>query len=344
MCYAHLPHSHVSRASPPPPRPLQVLPFIYTHLVSASCTLYLVFNAFLKGLEFGPDESPVFALVLPMCNVFLTTLAVFGLLEVGDTILDPFGNDPEDFAIIHLVEWTAVASLEAITVADRGHSVAWRASHAAPAPTSPLTSSTPVSDEPPPAVAAAASGGAGAGLAAAEAAQRAEEIVSLRAEVEALRAAVAGARGGGPLGSVERAGENTSDLSRSAEGLAASEEGPSLNAGVTGSLQGSSRPPRQRPKRAGASKPQRVRQYQEQETLASSLEPGEHPGRGAGRGGGRGGGAMTPAASSEHPVQSPVHEPAEPAEPADPPHSPGSLRAPATIADHGLSDARHLAA
>lgn len=49
---------------------------------------------------------------------------------------------------------------------------------------------------------------------------------------------------------------------------------------------------------------------------------------------------MTPAASSEHPV----HEQAEPAEPADPPHSPGSLRAPATIADHGLSDARHLAA
>ena len=323
-----------------------MLPFIYTHLVSASCTLYLVFNAFLKGLEFGPDESPVFALVLPMCNVFLTTLAVFGLLEVGDTILDPFGNDPEDFAIIHLVEWTAVASLEAITVADRGHSVAWRASHAAPAPTSPLTSSTPVSAEPPPsppAVAAAASGGAGAGLAAAEAAQRAEEIVSLRAEVEALRASVAGARGGEPLGSVERAGENTSDLSHSAEGLAASEEGPSRNAGVTGSLQGSSRPPRQRPKRAGASKPQRVRQHQEQETLASSLELSEHPGRATTKRGGRGGGAMTPAASSEHPVQS-RHEQAEPAEPADPPHSPGSLRAPATIADHGLSDARHLAA
>ena len=37
---------------PVPLPPLQVLPFIYTHLVSASCTLYLMFNAFLKGLAF----------------------------------------------------------------------------------------------------------------------------------------------------------------------------------------------------------------------------------------------------------------------------------------------------
>ena len=71
----------------------QVLPFIYTHLVSASCTLYLMFNAFLKGLAFQPGETITFGFAMPLCNVFLTTLAVFGLLEVGDTILDPFGNE-----------------------------------------------------------------------------------------------------------------------------------------------------------------------------------------------------------------------------------------------------------
>ena len=38
---------------------------------------------------------------------------MFGLLEVGDTILDPFGNDPEDYAVVHFVEHTAFASLEA---------------------------------------------------------------------------------------------------------------------------------------------------------------------------------------------------------------------------------------
>lgn len=51
-----------------------------------------------------------------MVSVVLNVLAVFGLLEVGDTILDPFGKDPEDFAVLHFVECTAVASLEATQV------------------------------------------------------------------------------------------------------------------------------------------------------------------------------------------------------------------------------------
>ena len=48
--------------------------------------------------------------------MLLTTLSILGLLEVGDTISDPFGRDPEDFAVLHFVECTAVASLEAIQV------------------------------------------------------------------------------------------------------------------------------------------------------------------------------------------------------------------------------------
>lgn len=92
----------------------QVLPFIYTHLVSASCTIYLVINAFLKGLYFTRDSEYTFGLWLPAANVIITTLGVFGLLEVGDTIIDPFGGDPEDFAVTHLVEWTASVSLDAV--------------------------------------------------------------------------------------------------------------------------------------------------------------------------------------------------------------------------------------
>ena len=92
----------------------QVLPFIYTHLVSLCCTAYLFFFAFLKGLYFHPDAGLCFGFMLPLCSVIITTLAIFGLLEVGDTIGDPFGSDPEDFAVLHFVECTAVASLEAI--------------------------------------------------------------------------------------------------------------------------------------------------------------------------------------------------------------------------------------
>ena len=92
----------------------QVLPFIYTHLVSLMCTLYLLFNAFIKGLYFAPEASLTFGLLLPLCSMLTTTLAVFGLLEVGDTILDPFGSDPEDFTVLHFVEWTMSSSLAAI--------------------------------------------------------------------------------------------------------------------------------------------------------------------------------------------------------------------------------------
>ena len=64
----------------------QVLPFIYTHLVSFSCAVYLVINAFIKALYFQPDATITFGLVMPLLNVFTSTLTIFGLLEVGDTL------------------------------------------------------------------------------------------------------------------------------------------------------------------------------------------------------------------------------------------------------------------
>lgn len=99
----------------------QVLPFIYTHLVSLTCCVYLIFNAFIKGLYFQPRASYTFGFIMPLANVFTVTLAMFGLLEVGDTILDPMGCDPEDFAILHLVEWTCVSSLDAIAIKRRAN-------------------------------------------------------------------------------------------------------------------------------------------------------------------------------------------------------------------------------
>ena len=94
----------------------QVLPFIYTHLVSAASTLYLIFAAFSKGLYFTPDAGVGFGLILPFCGVFMSLFTIYGLLEVGNTILDPFGNDPEDFALLHFVEYTLGASFEATLI------------------------------------------------------------------------------------------------------------------------------------------------------------------------------------------------------------------------------------
>ena len=71
-----------------------MLPFIYTQLVAMCCTMYLVCTAFLKGINFTPDNSFTFGLIVPGLNILLTSLAIFGLLEVGDTVMDPFGGDP----------------------------------------------------------------------------------------------------------------------------------------------------------------------------------------------------------------------------------------------------------
>ena len=43
-----------------------------------------------------------------------TTDAIVASLQVADTIFDPFGDDAEDFAILHFVEQTAKESYEAM--------------------------------------------------------------------------------------------------------------------------------------------------------------------------------------------------------------------------------------
>jgi len=94
----------------------QVLPFIYTHLVSALSTFYLMVTAFLIGLYFQPGEPVVFTMCLSIIGLFVAILSTFGLLEVGSTILDPFGEDPEDFALTHFVEYSMGVSREAIEI------------------------------------------------------------------------------------------------------------------------------------------------------------------------------------------------------------------------------------
>ena len=64
----------------------QVLPFIYTHLVSMSSTIYLLFTAFTKGQYFDKDADYGYGIILPCLGVLMITLATYGLLEVGSLI------------------------------------------------------------------------------------------------------------------------------------------------------------------------------------------------------------------------------------------------------------------
>jgi hypothetical protein len=121
LAYAILWHNSPRRRcglfTPPPPCSRdQVLPFIYTHLVSALSTFYLMVTAFLIGLYFEPGEPVVFTMCLSLIGLFVAILSTYGLLEVGSTILDPFGEDPEDFALTHFVEYAMGVSREAIEI------------------------------------------------------------------------------------------------------------------------------------------------------------------------------------------------------------------------------------
>ena len=48
--------------------------------------------------------------------------------QVGETILDPFGDDPEDYALLHFVEVTVCSSHEAIEIEPCGKRVRERES------------------------------------------------------------------------------------------------------------------------------------------------------------------------------------------------------------------------
>ena len=64
-------------------------------MVSLSCTIWLSGSAFVRGLEFTPEASISGGLLIPLIYVILTNLTIFGLLIVGSTVSDPFGDDLE---------------------------------------------------------------------------------------------------------------------------------------------------------------------------------------------------------------------------------------------------------
>jgi hypothetical protein len=94
----------------------QVLPYIYTHLVSSACAMFLLGHAFLKGLYFDVDASYTFGLVLPCCSIFLMAMTVLGLLQIGSLLANPLGPYRESFAICHFVNYTCSTSLDVVSV------------------------------------------------------------------------------------------------------------------------------------------------------------------------------------------------------------------------------------
>ena len=92
----------------------QVMPFMYTQLVSFACAFYLIVYAILKGLHFTPDATVDYGFVFPFLALTLTTVTSLGLLEVGSIISNPCGDEAEDFAIYTFVDRTVKGSRKVI--------------------------------------------------------------------------------------------------------------------------------------------------------------------------------------------------------------------------------------
>jgi predicted membrane chloride channel (bestrophin family) len=88
----------------------QVIPFAYSHLVSAACFFYLVGLALVKAMRFHPDAPVLAGLVLPMLSFWIALITTIGLIDIGQAISDPWGNDPEDFAVPRFLHSTAKMS------------------------------------------------------------------------------------------------------------------------------------------------------------------------------------------------------------------------------------------
>ena len=85
----------------------QVIPFSYSHLVSAACFFYLLGVSFLKAARFRPDASLFGGLILPALSFWIALITTIGLIDIGQCIADPWGNDPEDFAVPRFLHSTA---------------------------------------------------------------------------------------------------------------------------------------------------------------------------------------------------------------------------------------------
>ena len=82
----------------------QVLPYMYVHLVSLLTAIFLGIFAVEKGLLFTPEADYTYGLVLPFISWVIMCCSCVGLIEVGTTLANPFGSEPEDFAVFTFID------------------------------------------------------------------------------------------------------------------------------------------------------------------------------------------------------------------------------------------------
>lgn len=104
----------------------QVMPFVYTHLVSLTMTVFLICESIKKGVLFTPiikdDDGTIlspgadywFGLIFPALSLITTAIVCVGLVEIGSRLSNPYGTDCEDLAVFHFINYSAATSRQVI--------------------------------------------------------------------------------------------------------------------------------------------------------------------------------------------------------------------------------------
>lgn len=102
------------------------MPFVYTHLVSLTMTVFLVCESIKKGVMFTPiivdDDGNMlsagadywFGCVFPALSLITTAIVCVGLVEIGSRLSNPYGTDCEDLAVFHFINYSAATSRQVI--------------------------------------------------------------------------------------------------------------------------------------------------------------------------------------------------------------------------------------
>ena len=91
-----------------------VLPYIYTHLISFSCVIYLVGIAFLKGCTSPRSLTHLWTGPTARFHA-LAAVTVLGLVSLVHCLQILWGVTAESFAVCHFLNYTCTSSLEAVS-------------------------------------------------------------------------------------------------------------------------------------------------------------------------------------------------------------------------------------
>jgi predicted membrane chloride channel (bestrophin family) len=88
----------------------QPIPFVYVHLIYIISMVYLPLMAYALAYNVAVEAQSHGVELIGVACLFLTSLFVLGLRDLGFVLQDPFGEDLQDLSVMHYVTYTVQMS------------------------------------------------------------------------------------------------------------------------------------------------------------------------------------------------------------------------------------------